>query len=484
MATIARTVASGSTDTFSVPFAYIDKSHVEVYVNGVLLASSLYTWPNASSIKITSGNPSAGTIITRKRATPVAPLTVFVSGPLDVVDLNAANLQALYVSEEAADGAEDLTYSSWNTYAGGGTITKGTVGQLAEFDASGNVVPNAATVASILSAMASAVAQTGADRVQTGLDVTAANAALASALAAYDSFDDRYLGAKTSDPTLDNDGNALVAGSLYFNSLGGGMKIWNGSTWDAAYVAGGSYMLLAGGTFTGQVITVASGTGASGLRVPHGAAPTSPTNGDFWSTTAAFFARINGVTQTLLTLAGGTLTGLLVTVASATGGAGFRLPHGTAPTSPVNGDLWSTTAALFARLNGATRTILSDSDIGTTVQGYDAQLSSRLIQNSKSAAYTLVLTDGGKMISHPAADTTARIWTIPANASVAFPIGTPVTFDNEFGAGVITIAITSDTLELVGTVGSTGSRTLASGGQATAVKVSATKWRISGTGLT
>lgn len=101
-------------------------------------------------------------------------------------------------------------------------------------------------------------------------------------------------------------------------------------------------------------------------------------------------------------------------------------------------------------------------------------------QNSQSAAYTLVLSDAGKHIYHPSADTTARTWTIPANASVAFPIGTAVTFDNDAGAGAITIAITSDTLVLVGAAGSTGSRTLASGGQATALKVTATRWRISG----
>jgi len=116
-------------------------------------------------------------------------------------------------------------------------------------------------------------------------------------------------------------------------------------------------------------------------------------------------------------------------------------------------------------------------------QAIDPQLSSLIRQNSKSAAYTLVLTDGGKHIYHPAADTTARIWTIPANATVAFPIGTVVTFDNDIGAGAITIAITSDTLVLVG-AGTTGSRTLASGGQATAIKVTSTRWRISGTGLT
>jgi hypothetical protein len=104
-------------------------------------------------------------------------------------------------------------------------------------------------------------------------------------------------------------------------------------------------------------------------------------------------------------------------------------------------------------------------------------------QNSQSAAYTLVITDANKHILHPAADTTARVFTIPANASVAFAIGTAVTFVNQNGGGVITISITSDTLRLAG-AGTTGSRTLAANGVATALKITATEWIISGTGLT
>ena len=105
----------------------------------------------------------------------------------------------------------------------------------------------------------------------------------------------------------------------------------------------------------------------------------------------------------------------------------------------------------------------------------------RVQQNSQSAAYTLVLADAGRHIYHPAADTTARVWTIPANASVAFPIGTAVTFIND--GGTITLSITSDTLALAGD-GATGSRTLAQYGMATAVKVTSTRWIVSGSGLT
>ena len=103
-------------------------------------------------------------------------------------------------------------------------------------------------------------------------------------------------------------------------------------------------------------------------------------------------------------------------------------------------------------------------------------------QNSQSANYTCVLTDAGKHLLHPSADTTARIFTIPANASVPYPIGTAITFVNQNAAGVLTIALTTDTMRLTG-AGTTGSRTLAANGMATAIKVAATEWIISGVAL-
>lgn len=132
---------------------------------------------------------------------------------------------------------------------------------------------------------------------------------------------------------------------------------------------------------------------------------------------------------------------------------------------------------------GALGTPTSGNLSSCTSNGTDGVGAINVPQNSKSAAYTLVLGDAGKHIYHPSADTTARIFTIPANSSVAFPIGTAVTFINGATAGVITIAITSDTMRLAA-IGTTGSRTLAVNGIATAVKVASTEWIISGSGVT
>jgi hypothetical protein len=65
--------------------------------------------------------------------------------------------------------------------------------------------------------------------------MVSAQSARDSALAVYDSFDDRYLGAKSSDPSVDNDGNPLITGALYFNTTSNLMKVYSGSTWVVTY---------------------------------------------------------------------------------------------------------------------------------------------------------------------------------------------------------------------------------------------------------
>jgi len=101
--------------------------------------------------------------------------------------------------------------------------------------------------------------------------------------------------------------------------------------------------------------------------------------------------------------------------------------------------------------------------------------------NNAGATYTAVLADSGKELYYNG--TGATTYTIPANGSVAYPVGTTLTFCNDAtGATNMTIAITTDTLVLT-PGGSTGSRTLAQYGRATAHKVTATRWFISGTGL-
>jgi hypothetical protein len=107
-----------------------------------------------------------------------------------------------------------------------------------------------------------------------------------------------------------------------------------------------------------------------------------------------------------------------------------------------------------------------------------------LPQSSTATTATLAIGDVGK---HIYVNTSGQTITIPAATSVAYPIGTTITFIAGPSASTVTIAIATDTMYLVGT-GTTGSRTLAAHGMATAVKVSGTSssgvWYINGSGLT
>lgn len=110
--------------------------------------------------------------------------------------------------------------------------------QAANAAASATASANSAT-ASATSATASAASATTATTQATNsaTSATAAAASAAAAAASADTFDDTYLGSKSSDPSVDNDGDPLNAGDLYFNTTSNELKVYNGSAWQTAAVS-------------------------------------------------------------------------------------------------------------------------------------------------------------------------------------------------------------------------------------------------------
>ena len=108
-----------------------------------------------------------------------------------------------------------------------------------------------------------------------------------------------------------------------------------------AFVKSLAYAPLASPTFTGKVITAAPVTGSSGFNLPHGTAPTTLANGDLWTTTAGLYARINGATV------GPYNAGTVIAAATISD---------TVPGSPANGQMWwqSSTGNLFIYYNDGT----------------------------------------------------------------------------------------------------------------------------------
>ena len=303
---------TGSQTGFPFFFSALVASDVVVRVSGAIISSALY------SVSV-SGDGNSGTVVFA--SAPASGVEVFIEQSPDFIqDGQFLNEAAYNLSSVNATNRRQTMRANWlhsvavAALPDGWQDTGNRAGKYLAWDDAGD--PYFASdgfasgaEASALDAEASAVAANASSVTALSAQV-AAEAALDAILTAYDQFDDRYLGSKAANPTLDNDGAALVGGALYYNSAVGEMRIWTGAAWVAAYVSGTGFVSKTGDTMTGPLVTVASGTGAAGFNAPHGTAPTSPANGDVWTTTAGIYARINGTTRKLASLdATETLTG-------------------------------------------------------------------------------------------------------------------------------------------------------------------------------
>lgn len=143
-----------------------------------------------------------------------------------IADVNTAADNITEIQNASANAATATTQAGVATTQAGIATTKAS-----EASTSAATATTQAGIATTKAGEAATSATASAN------SATASEAAKDAALAALDNFDDRYLGAKASDPTLDNDGNALVSGALYFNTTDDVMKVYDGSQWLAAYAS-------------------------------------------------------------------------------------------------------------------------------------------------------------------------------------------------------------------------------------------------------
>jgi hypothetical protein len=284
------------------PIPYLRQADISVTVNGVLKTLTTdYTFNTAGTAIVLNTAVSGATVVI-SRVTDISDATVvYTAGStLTAQDLNNADNQIRYGLQEFSDTYGSLTTGTGDLSSLGGFIgsaetwvsdnahaattgaidnrvdskiatntatvvlRNGTQAMQAALSLGGfkitnlatptsstdgatkayvdsfapNVAADAAAAAASASAAATSASNAATSETNAANSATSAASSAASALAAFDSFDDRYLGAKATDPTVDNDGDPLNAGDLYYNTTSSVMKVYTGSAWVVAYVPG------------------------------------------------------------------------------------------------------------------------------------------------------------------------------------------------------------------------------------------------------
>lgn len=233
-------------------------------VNMVLPAST--TRANKVLAFDASGNPSTtitATEVSNAQTYATNAAASATSATASATSATASATSATSSATSATSSASSATSSASSAASSASSATTSASNASTSASGASTSATNAATSASGASTSATNAAASASSASTSASNASSAQTAAESArdatLAAYDSFDDRYLGSKTADPTLDNDGNALVGGALYFNSVAGEMRIWTGSAWVAAYVSGTGFVAKSGDTMTG-VLGLTAGT--------------------------------------------------------------------------------------------------------------------------------------------------------------------------------------------------------------------------------
>ena len=245
----------GSTTIFSIPFGYLDPAHVTAKVDGITTA---ITFPSAAQAEFAVA-PANATAVKILRTTPRDDQEVVWSNGANLTegDLNTSDLQLLYVAQETADTASDsLLKDDLGVFDATSIRIQNVATPTASGDAANKAYVDASTVDIVADAQAAQVAAESAK--------TDAEAALVATQAVYDNFDDRYLGTKSSAPTLDNDGAALIDGALYYNTTDNKMYVYDlgTTTWLAVETNISDGSITAAKLATDSVTTVKITDGA------------------------------------------------------------------------------------------------------------------------------------------------------------------------------------------------------------------------------
>jgi hypothetical protein len=229
--TITGLSSAGMVNSSATPKDYVDS-----ILGSAIAASTSATSAAASATAAATSATSAANSATASASSASAAATSATSAATSATSA-ATSATAAATSATSAAASATAAATSATSAAASATSAANSVATIATSATSAANSATAAATSATSAANSATSSATSASAAATSATSAAASATAAatsatSAATSYDQFDDRYLGSKTSDPTLDNDGDALITGALYFNSVVGAMKVYDGAAWD------------------------------------------------------------------------------------------------------------------------------------------------------------------------------------------------------------------------------------------------------------
>ncbi len=210
----------------------------------------------AASTSATASAASAAAALTSQTAAAASATAASGSQTAAAASATAAAASETEAAVSAASSATSATNAATSETNAGASATSATASAATATTKAGEALTSATNAATSEAAAASSA-------TDSATSATASAASAVAAAASYDAFDDRNLGAKSADPTLDNDGNALLEGAIYWNTVSKEMRAYNGTAW--VMTSASNALSRTGDAATGPIAVPA---GASGAQVP------------------------------------------------------------------------------------------------------------------------------------------------------------------------------------------------------------------------